>query len=355
MWGEAGITMSVVEFREHQLHIATSSSGPVEIASPGHAPATEPRVGIVVDAACDLPESFFDSPDVVVLPVSIQVGSMTYIDQHSPDSTLRYLREQDGGRGVTAVSTPQSVVGMQSTFIERFALDYDSVYCLTITASRSQIHDNAMQASMQVLPHIRAARAAAGIQRPFQFRVIDTRNLFAAQGIPALALRDLLAAGLPSKEVRDRLYQVIDATYGYLVVDDIGYMRKRTRLRGDRSVGLMTAMLGDAMDVKPIVRGRLGTTTPVGKFRGRPEAWHRLLVFTAKHVQRGLVVPHVVISYGGPMGDVIDTDGYRKLASACENEGVTLHLCPMSISGMVNMGTQALCVGFAADEHSPDF
>lgn len=347
--------MSVVEFREHHLQAVGPSAEPVEGPAIGRLPAAETRVGIVVDAACDLPESFFGSPDIVVLPVSIQVGDTTYIDQHSPDSTLRYLREQDGGRGVTAVSTPQSVADMQSSFIERFALDYDSVYCLTITASRSQIHDNAMQASLQVLPHVRAARAAAGIQRPFQFRVIDTRNLFAAQGIPALALRDLLDAGLPSRDVRDRLYQTIDATYGYLVVDDLGYMRKRARLRGDRSVGLMTAMLGDAMDIKPIVRGRLGTTTPVGKFRGREEAWHRLLVFTAKHVQRGLVVPHVVVSYGGPTSDVADTSGYRKLATVCENEGVSLHLCPMSISGMVNMGTQALCVGFAAAEHSPDF
>lgn len=344
--------MSVVELRDRTAPYTAGSTGDTAQAV---SPVAQPRVGIVIDAACDVPDTFLASPDVAVLPVTIQVGNMTYVDQHSPDSTLRYLREQSGGRGVTGVSAAQSVADMQSTFLERFALDYDSVYCLTITASRSQIHDNAMQASMQVLPHIREARAAAGIQRPFQFRVIDTRNLFAAQGIPALALRDLLAADLPSKDVRDRLYDVIDATYGYLVVDDIGYMRKRTRLRGDRSVGLMTAMLGDAMDVKPIVRGRLGTTTPVGKFRGRQDAWDRLLVFTAKHVQRGLVVPHVVVSYGGPLGDVVGTDGYRKLASVCENEGVALHLCPMSISGMVNMGTQALCVGFAAAEHSPDF
>lgn len=345
--------MSVVELRERVAPLNAGTPG--DTAQAVASAATETRVGIVVDAACDLPDAFFSSPDVAVLPVTIQIGDMTYIDQHSPDSTLRYLREQDGGRGATAVSTAQSVADMQSTFLERFALDYDSVYCLTITASRSQIHDNAMQASMQVLPHIREARAAAGIQRPFQFRVIDTRNLFAAQGIPALALRDLLAAGLPSRDVRDRLYEVIDATYCYLAVDDIGYMRKRTRLRGDRSVGLMTAMFGDALDVKPIVRGRLGTTTPVGKFRGRKEAWERLLVFAAKHVQRGLVVPHVVVSYGGPLADVIATDAYRKLEAVCENEGVALHLCPMSISGMVNVGTQALCVGFAAAEHSPDF
>jgi len=346
--------MSIVEFKEKERLFVQSNPKQAPLP-PAVTSSQRLRIGIVVDAACDLPDEFFATPDVAVLPVSVQVGNMTYIDQHSPDSTLRYLREQDGGRGVTAISTPQSVGDMQSMFLERFALDYDSVYCLTITSTRSQIHDNAMQASVQALPHIREARAAAGLQRPFQLRVIDTKNLFAAQGIPALALRDLLSDDLPSKDIRDRLYQVIDATYGYLVVDDLGYMRKRARLRGDRSVGMLASMIGGAMDIKPIVRGRLGTTTPVGKFRGRTETWNRLLKFTAKHVQRGLVTPHVIVSYGGPLSDVIDAIGYRQLMSVCENEGVHLHLCPMSISGMVNMGTQALCVGFAASEHSPDF
>jgi DegV family protein with EDD domain len=347
----------VPQIRATNAPTALAMPATAEIA-PAPAPTAEPsrqRIGIVVDAACDLPESFFASPDVAVLPVTVQVGNMTYVDQHSPDSTLRFLREQDGGRGVTAVSTPQTAAEMQSMFMERFALDYDSVYCLTISSTRSQIHDHAMQGSVQALPHIREARAAAGVQRPFQMRVIDTKNLFAAQGIPALALRDLLDSDLSSKDIRDRLYQVIDATYGYLVVDDLGYMRKRARLRGDRSVGMVAAMVGGAMDIKPIVRGRLGTTTPVGKFRGRDETWNRLLAFTAKQVQRGLVTPHVIVSYGGPLSDVLDTRGYRHLASVCENEGVQLHACPMSISGMVNMGTQAICVGFAASEHSPDF
>lgn len=316
---------------------------------------TENRIGIVVDAACDLPQAFFESPDVTVIPVTIRVGNMVYVDQHHSDSTMRYLREQHGGRGVHATSHPMDVNEMTSLFMERYALDYDSVYCLTITAMRSPIHDTAMQASTQVLNAARAARQAADIHRPLQFRVIDTKNLFAAQGIPALALRDLIDQGMQAKDIREELFKVIDATYGYLVVDDLKYMRARARLRGDRSFGLVSAMLGDAMDIKPIVRGRLGTTTPVGKFRGRSESWSRLLRFTARHVQRGLKVPHVVVSYGGNLEDVRNASGYKELKEACANQNVALHLCQMSISGMVHMGTEALCVGLATDEHTPEF
>lgn len=321
----------------------------------GPRPHEAVRTGIVVDAACDLPPWYFDSPDVAVLPVSIHVGNMTYVDQHQADSTTRYLQEQHGGRGVNATSHPLEVEAMEQLFTERYAMDYDSVYCLTITSTRSPIHDTAQQASVQMLNAARALRRAEGIQRPLNFRVIDTKNLFAAQGIPALALRDLIDKNTPPKDIRDELFKVIDATYGYLVVDDLKYMRARARLRGDRSFGLFTAMLGDALSVKPIVRGRLGTTTPVGKFRGRDESWSRLLQFTARHVREGLVVPHVVVSYGGNLEDVRRASGYSELSITCADKGVALHLCQMSISGMVHMGTEALCVGFAAAEHVPDF
>lgn len=328
-------------------------------STPARQPAviapTAARVGIVVDAACDLPDGFFDSQDVAVIPVSVKVGNTVYVDQHNPESTLRYLREQHGGRGFIAESSPLPIGQMQSLFLERFALDYDSVYCLTITSTRSQIHDNAMQASAQSLTSIRVARDAAGIQRPFQFRVIDSKNLFAAQGVQALALRDLIDKGTPAKDIRDALFKVIDATYGYIVIDDLKYMRNRARLRGDRSIGLIGATLGTAMDVKPIIRGRLGTTTPVAKFRGRADTWQKLFTFTAKQVQRGLMTPHVVLSYGGTLNDVRDARGFSQLEATCQNEGVALHLCHMSISGMVNMGTEALCVGFAGQDHSPEF
>ena len=51
--------MSVVEFREHHLQAVGPSAEPVEGPAIGRLPAAETRVGIVVDAACDLPESFF--------------------------------------------------------------------------------------------------------------------------------------------------------------------------------------------------------------------------------------------------------------------------------------------------------
>lgn len=311
------------------------------------------RVGIVIDASCDVPDAFLFDPDVAVIPIPIRIGNHTYVDQHDPDATQRYMRENANGEGASGVSTPLDAEAMKNLFIERFALDYDSVYCLTITQSRSPIYDAASQGSMQALGAIRTQRQAAGITRPFQFRVIDTKQMFAGSGVAPLALRDLLRKGMDPKEIRDELYRIVDTSYAYSVPDDLGYARARSKVRGDKSIGMFSAMLGGALDIKPVIQVAQGNTAAVAKFRGRKEAWGKLFAFVSRHVSRGLNTPHVVVSYAGPLADVIDNPDYTQLQHVCDNEGVQLHTVQMSITGMMNFGPGGIVIGLSCPEHRP--
>ena len=105
------------------------------------------RTGLVIDASCDVSPDFITHPDVAVIPIPIRIGSATYVDQHDADATSRYMRENANGEGVTGQSIPLDADQMSRFFLERFALEYDSVFCLTITASRSPIHDAARHGS----------------------------------------------------------------------------------------------------------------------------------------------------------------------------------------------------------------
>ncbi len=310
------------------------------------------RTGIVIDASCDVSAEFLSDPDVAVIPIPIRIGAATYVDKHDPDATSRYMRENGNGEGATGQSMPLDAEQMRAFFIERFALDYDSVYCLTITASRSPIHDASSQGSALALNNIREMRGAADIRRPFQFRVIDTKNMFAGSGIPAMALRDMLREHMQPKDIRDALFRIIDATYTYYVPDDLGYARTRSRVRGDRSINLISALLGGALDIKPIIRGYHGDTSPVLKCRGRAEAWGKLFAFAAAKVARGLYTPHVIVSYAGPLEDVSGIPEFMRLSTACKSHGVALHVLQMSITGMMNIGPGGLTLAFAGAEHT---
>ena len=313
------------------------------------------RTGIVIDASCDVGPDLLASPDVAVIPIPIRIGNSTYIDQHDAEATARYMRENANGEGASGQSLPLDAAQMSSLFLEHFALDYDSVYCLTITATRSPIFEAASHGSVLATSAIRSARQAKGILRPFQFRVIDTRNMFAGSGIPAMALQDMLQARIPARDIRGALLRIIDATHTYYVPDNLGYARARSRVRGDRSISLASVLLGGALDIKPIVLGRQGDTRPVGKYRGRNEAWARLLRFAAAQVRRGLHTPHLIRSYAGALPELQAAPALDALRAACSEHGVNLHVLSMSITGMMNIGPGGLTLAFAGDTqgHQP--
>jgi len=330
------------------------SPGPaVAPEAPGTAARGGARTGVVIDASVDVPTDFLADPDVAVIPIPIRIGRSTYIDQHDPEATARYMRENGHGEGVAGQSIPLDAGQMRNFFIERFALDYDSVYCLTITSTRSPIYEACSEGSLLALTHIRELRQSAEIRRPFQFRVIDTRNMFAGSGIPAMALRDMLAAQMPPKDIRGELLRIVDSTYTYYIPDDLGYARTRSRVRGDRSIKLTSVLLGSALSIKPIIRGYQGDTQPVSKYRGRTQAWGQLFRFAARKVAEGrLHTPHVIVSYAGAMDELHATPELGELRLACDQAGVSLHVLQMNITGMLNIGPGGLTLAYSAPPHS---
>ncbi len=153
-----------------------------------------------------------------------------------------------------------------------------------------------------------------------------------------------------SQKVR-RLEELAGNVHGYMITRDLYYMRARARHKGDRSVGLLTAALGSALDIKPVLHGYRGETAPVAKIKGFDNAVQRLFGFVGQRVVHGLLTPVVCVSYGGPLDELRALPGYAPLRETCQAHGVALLESVMSLTGMVNVGKGAVTVGFADVPH----
>lgn len=307
------------------------------------------RIGLVVDSACDLPLQYLDDNDVVVLPITVRIGDAVLADRRDPQVTLEFLRSHVAQGGAGAETTPFSVQQIRELFLDRLVVDYDYVFCLTITRTRSPIHENAQQAGFAILADYRPVREAAGNATPFALRVVDTQSMFAGQGITAVEAVRLRAADEAPARIRARLEHLALHTHAYLVPPDLQYLRARTRARGDRSVSLLSATLGSALDIKPVLHGYRGETGPVAKVKGFEPAVEKLFGFTAARIREGLLTPTLCLSYGGELDRLRALPGYEALRSACEERGIEVFESVMSLTGMVNVGKGAVAVGFAAD------
>ncbi len=310
------------------------------------------RIGIVVDSACDLPGGYLEKNNLVLLPISVRIGDTVLPDNRDEAATLAFLEGPLSDQGAEAETTPYSSEQIRKLFLERLVTDFDQVFCMTITRTRSPLYDNAERASYAILNEYKPIRQAAGYNTPFSLRVIDTQNLFAAQAVSAVEAVRLRDSGATVPLMRERLETVAGNVHGYMVTRDLYYMRARARHKGDRSVGLFSAALGSALDIKPILHGYRGNTAPVAKIKGFDNAVQALFGFVGKRVTAGLMTPVVCVSYGGPLDELRALPGYQQLRDTCDKHGVALMEALMSLTGVVNVGKGAVTIGFADSPHT---
>ena len=307
------------------------------------------RIGIVVDSACDLPADFIERENITILPVTVQIGNAVLADVRNQEATMSFLSGDTAARAYEADTTPFTVQEVHDLFLSKLVLDYDYVFCITTTRSRSGIYDNAVQASFTILNDYKPVRSAAGNNTPFSLRVIDSQNVFAAVGVLAVEAARLRAAGETPPKIRARLENLALYTQGYMVPPDLHYMRNRLKKRGDRSVSFISAALGTTLDIKPILHCNRGETEPVAKVKGLSNATDKMFDFASSRVKHGLMTPTVSISYGGDLEDIHTNPGYLRLLKTCEEHNVEVFESVMSLSGLVNVGKGAAVVGFAAE------
>ncbi|MBE2211446.1 MAG: DegV family protein [Xanthomonadaceae bacterium] len=307
------------------------------------------RIGLVVDAGCDLPDEMIADENVVVLPIAVRIGDHMTLDTRNSDVTRQFMESDIAKDAAEAETIPYTVEQIRELFLTRLVHEYDYVFCQTIAASRSPIYERAVQASFGILNDYHEVRRAAGNNTPFALRVQDTGNLFAGQALSAWDTLRLRKAGESPMRIRTRLERVANATQGIVVTPDLYYMRNRGRKKGDRSVGLMSAMLGTALDVKPMVLANRGNTAPVAKVRGFEPAARKLYDTVILNIRDGLLVDAVCLSYAGELDDMRNLPGYDDLVATCSEHGVELIESMMGLTGVINIGKGSLTAAYSKE------
>lgn len=312
------------------------------------------RIGIVVDSACDLPAEFMHRHGIEVLAQHVRIGDAVHRDHHDDEVHRKYLLTPALKRERSIETLAPTVEQVRRLLLERWVVDYDHVFCLTTSSRRSPLHHNVVQAGFAILNDYHAVRQAAGHASPFALRVIDTHSLFVGQGVSAHEAVRLRGAGESVAQVRGRLEHLAMNTYTYLVPQDPRFLAARHKDPIERRLGWAGAVVGDLLDMKPLIRAYRGLSGVVANARGFETAAKRLFAFTRRKVEEGLLAPVVCVGYGGELAELQALPGHEALRRACMAAGVVLMECTMSLTTLATLGRGALGVGFAAPPHAFD-
>ncbi|MBO6850812.1 MAG: DegV family protein [Marinobacter sp.] len=310
------------------------------------------RVGLIVDSACDLPYEFTRKHDLFILPVTAVIDGQTYTDDHDPVRTQEFYQSGLLQKGHQAETRAFSAEQIHDLFMEQIVTQFDVAICETVARSRSLVYQNATEAMNSVMSHYQEARKASGREGKFAMRVIDSKQIFAGQGLLAAHTLKLINQKVSKNALRHEVETFTDKIYTCVIPRDLHYIRERARSRGDKSVSALVAFLGKALNITPVIFGQGAEGKPAVKTRSFAMAAEKVLNYAAGRVDAGLLTPYVSLSCGLTWTEIEDLPGLNRLRDACERNGVELLLSQMGITSSIYIGPGSLCLSLAAEPHT---
>lgn len=311
-------------------------------------------IAIIVDAACDLPDSFIQQHNVFVMPFNVLTSNGCVKDDGLIQTKLRLYKSHVINKTLdfarTDVLLPNEI---ETFFFEHIVFNYDSAIFITVAASRSEMF-NTMQSTWKHLSiKCFQLRREKGLQANFKLEILDSGTMGPGQGLLAYAAVAAIKTGGSITDVLHFVQKIRGTIYIYGVASDLLYAYTRAKAKNENSITWGKYALASTLNLKPILRFYNGDSTTVGRGRGFDGAFKQVAIHLKKKLTQGLRVNRINVSYSGNLSDIEQSSDYLELVESAKRCGVIVLLSHMSVTLAVNVGEKAIMIAFCAE--SSDF
>ena len=207
---------------------------------------------LLTDDSCDLPKSYLDENDIVVMQLSYTIGGKTY-QAYDMQPKEFYAMVRGGEMPITA----QVNVEQAESCIEPILQQGKDVLCLSFSSALSGTCNSVMV----------AARELAAKYPERKVLVVDTLCASLGMGLLVYKANALKLAGKPIDEVAGWAEENRHAVCHSFTVDDLMHLH-----RGGR-VSKTSAIVGSMLGIKPLLKvDEEGRLIPINRVRGRKAA-----------------------------------------------------------------------------------
>lgn len=221
------------------------------------------KVAIVTDSTAYIPSDLLKKYAIKVIPLTIIWEDETFLDgiDIQPDDFYKRLSTAKAMPTTSQVT----VMAMQSSFQKLLDQGFD-VLGIFISSKFSGTVESALQAR-DILPE------AAG-----KISIVDSLTTTMAMGWPVITAARAAQAGENLESCRRIAVDARDHSGVLFVVDTLEYLRRGGRIGGAQ------ALLGTALNIKPVLEMRNGQIESVEKVRTKGKALERLLELTIERI-----------------------------------------------------------------------
>jgi DegV family protein with EDD domain len=238
------------------------------------------KIAIVTDSTAYIPVESQNGLPIFTIPLHVIWGDETFKD--NVDITQDVFYKRLGTSKIlpsTSQPSPQEFVELY----EKIAREYDEILSIHISAKLSGTFDSAMQAKKILANKIK-------------IEVIDSQSTSMGLGFLALTAARKIKAGENLIKTTEFINEARNRVKIFFILRTLEFLK-----RGGR-IGAASALLGTALNLKPILMVDDGEIKPFVKVRTMQKALARLSVILEENIQ-GKTPVHLAIIQAGAESD----------------------------------------------------
>jgi len=215
---------------------------------------TTDKIAILIDSGTDVPQALIQQYHMFVAPLRILFSDGEYDDGIDITASQLYQRLP---YEIPKTSLPSADAVLKALDTIRHE-GYNKVLAVTISSGLSGTYNMLTLLASNI--------------KDLDIYVYDTKNIAIGSGFSAIQAAKYIAAGMDWETLKQTLTANTKKSKVFYCLDTLEYLQKGGR------IGLVTAMLGTALKLKPIIScNPEGVYYTVAKVRGRQQSLHRLV------------------------------------------------------------------------------
>ena len=229
---------------------------------------------IIVDSCCDLTPAQLREDCFLSVPLRIQVGSHTVVDDASFDQADLLWRMKE------CQSAPRTACPSPAQYLDAFDCGADDVYVVTLSALLSGSHNAAAQARLLWLEEHPNARV----------HIFNSCSASAGEVLVALKIQELACSGMDFTTVVSHVSRYINEMETYFVLETLDNLKKNGRLTKTQALVTSTLKIKLLMGATPE-----GEICKRGQALSVKQALSKMVSLMAadpKHAGRRLAITH---------------------------------------------------------------
>lgn len=207
-------------------------------------------IKIICDSMSDLPKGFKEEFDIHIVPLSVNVDGVEYLDgvDITSEEFFKLIRNAK-----ELPKTSQATYGRFLEAFEKYSKEYDEIIYIGGSSKASGTYQSALM-------------AINDINNDCKIHHIDTLNFCIGGSIFVIKACLLLQEGKSAKEIVETLENLKGSQKVLLTVDDLTYIKKGGRISATK------ATIGTLLNIKPIMALEDGLITSKCQVRGKRQA-----------------------------------------------------------------------------------